>query len=59
MDKHKKYILADSMYDEKEVIEKTKCLNYDPIISVNKRNSKFKKRGTLDKNKLKKRMRIE
>lgn len=62
MDKHKKYILADSMYDEKEVIEKIKCLNYDPIISVNKRNSKFKKCRTLDKNKLKmykKRMKIE
>jgi transposase len=42
--KHKRYILADSIYDTTAIHEKIKSLGIQPIISPNKRNTKDKKK---------------
>jgi transposase len=38
--KHKRYLLADSIYDTKEIHDKIKSKNICPIIRFNKRNTK-------------------
>ena len=61
-DKNKNIILADSLYDCKDVIDKLVSLGYTPIIAINKRNTKFKKIRKLtqkEKEKYKKRIYIE
>lgn len=49
--KHKRYMLADSIYDTKSIHDKIKALGIEPIISPNKRNTKDKKK--IEQRKLK------
>ena len=41
-DDHKKYFMADSMYDSKIIHEKLKGLKFEPLIEQNKRGIKNK-----------------
>ena len=41
-DDHKKYFMADSMYDSKIIYEKLKGLKFEPLIEQNKRGIKNK-----------------
>ena len=38
--KHKRYLLADSIYHTKNIINKTKTKNIIPLIRYNRRNTK-------------------
>ena len=42
--KHKRYLLADSIYDTNKIRDKIKSLNIHPIIYPNKRSTKDKKK---------------
>lgn len=61
LNNNKKYILADSMYDSSEVIDRLKKLGFIPIINKNKRNNKGKiyKMSQSEKNIYSKRIKIE
>ena len=61
--KHRKYFLADSEYDTKQILERLRQMNYIPIIAYNKRNTKDCKKmryfNKVEKNIYKHRLKIE
>jgi hypothetical protein len=61
-EKNKNIMLADGLYDTKEIVNKLSTLGYTPIIAVNRKNTKYKEVRKISKKDLttyKKRLSIE